>query len=157
MIGGTGSIQGGSSGFSIPNSILQGYLQRPGFRNILDGLGIRLQDVSNVKNQKGIQTDIKIQELQVLQLDMDKAAAIKALGLGDVSLAIIVQAQDEVKKIKKRLEEIESSRINKEQLKELLQILGLSADEETIVYSDQDGGLVVIRNALNELQSSADD
>ncbi|RAP37228.1 hypothetical protein DID80_04195, partial [Candidatus Marinamargulisbacteria bacterium SCGC AAA071-K20] len=64
---------------------------------------------------------------------------------------------DEIKKIKKRLKEIQESTLNKEELAFLLSTLGLETDEESMVFTDQTGGLVIIQSAIQSLEEGVGD
>lgn len=152
---------GGSSGFHSSSNInnnlppkLAKHLQNPEFSSIISNLGIKPKDIINLIEHKGLQGELSFKDAQVIQLSADKAEALKALGLVGADLALVLESEDEIKRIKKRLKEIQSSTLNKAELAFLLNTLGLEFDEESLVFTDSRGGLVIIRSAIRALEES---
>jgi hypothetical protein len=155
-VGGGGFRSAGNVGGNIPASLAK-HLKSPEFSNILSSLGINKQDIANLVEHKGLQGDLSFKEAQVIQVDTAKAAALKSMGLVGAQMALVLESEDEIKKIKKRLNEIQESPFNKKELGFLLGTLGLDFDEDSIVYTDQTGGLVIIRSAIQSLEESLDE
>ena len=155
-VGGGGFQPSGGVGNSVPSSLAK-HLKSPEFSNILRTLGINKQDIANLVEHKGLQGELSFKEAQVIKVDAGKAEALRSMGLIGAEMALVLESEDEIKKIKKRLKEIQESTLNKKELAFLLTTLGLEFDEESLVFTDQTGGLVIIQSAIQSLEESIED
>ncbi len=150
----------------IPQPSLQGmaspsvarHLQTPAMQSVLKGLGISADRVATITTQRGNAAGTAgLESMQLVPVTPDRAAVLMALGLGNVDLVISLQAQDEIRKIRKSLVDILESILGKEAMASLLSALGLDPNDETLIYADDQGGLLIVQSALKELEDSIDD
>lgn len=139
------------------NPIISKHLSSAEFQNVLTSLGIKPDNVVSIKQENGVQLTNPLQDLQVISITPQIAEVLKALGLGNVELAIVVSAEDEIKNIRKKLKEIKDSSLNKDMIDKLLKQLGISQTSEAFVFTDHTGGLLIVQAGLNEISEKIDE
>ncbi|MCP4049528.1 MAG: hypothetical protein GY730_02325 [bacterium] len=139
------------------NPAVSKHLKSPQFKNILSVLGINAKDIISISQKNGVHTNTSVQEVKFLQIDKNKAEVLKALGIENAELAIVLSADNEISTIRKRLETIKESAFNKKILRKLLNLLGIPGDENTFVFTDENGGLLVIQSAVSEIHRSIEE
>jgi len=126
---------------------------------LLDALGIQTRNVTRIVKQTGIPPQLHEQllSLQKAKFTADRKKTLKPFNLGDISLAIAIQNDEEIKKVRQRIRkgllEIQASMISKEDLDKMLSLLGINTDSTSLILMDNDGGTLLIQEGL-ELQSN---
>lgn len=152
-----GSISGPSHSFRAQRSSsnkIPNHLQTEGFQSILSGLGIDKQSIISLTLLKGLQTDLKFQEAQLIEVTQEQTEVLKGLGISNAHLAIVLHDEKEIERIKKRLKEIREKTLSLESLDILSHTFGIELDENSTIFSDKAGGVVVIKTGLREIKSS---
>ncbi|MSR88650.1 MAG: hypothetical protein EXS67_03235 [Candidatus Margulisbacteria bacterium] len=144
-----------SPGNSI-DSVMAKHFRSEGFQRVFEGLGLDPKVVTRVTTEVGSSALGTLKELNLVPVTQDRALVLSKLGFGAVDLIISMKSQEELSKIRKRLSDIQGSMLDPEAMAVLLSSLGLEVDEETLVYSDEEGGLFVVQSSLKEIEGSLD-
>jgi len=160
----SGFPPGGPSGpnaqqHSTQNQLIKRHLSTRGFQRVLDGLGLSAKDIAGLVKEEGVHAKAlkHLQDMRFIEITQEKAEIIKALGLGNVELAIVLQSEEEITRIRKRLKELREALIDKAMMQRLLSALGMKAGLDILIYLDETGGLVLIQAAMKEVLASMDD
>jgi len=129
-------------------------LQTEGFQSILSGLGINPKDIMSLALLKGLQVDLKFNEAQLIEINQEQTELLNALGINNAHLAIVLNDDNEIDRIRKRLKEIKEKTMDPESLSVLSQAFGIPVSDETTVFSDKAGGVIVIKSGLKEIFES---
>lgn len=133
------------------NPIVSKHLASPEIQTVLNGLGIKPQQIHQVSHTPGGIVTPALTELYAVLIDPTKAEVLRALGFGAVDLAIVVSSEDEISRVKKRLTQIKETITDREMIAKLMQLLGLPEQEDVMVISDHQGGVLIIQSGLKEL------
>jgi hypothetical protein len=139
-----------SKSIQSTNPAVTKHLNSSEMKNILNHLGIKATDITNVSKQTSNHTT-SIQDAQFIQVT-DQKEVVKNLGFNNVDLAIVIQSSDEINTIKKKLKEVQESTLDKELLKKLFKLLRIPYDENTLIFSDHQGGILLIQSSLEEIK-----
>ena len=145
-----------STNSSSLHSSVQKALKLPGIHNVLDGLGIKPENLSKIVTSQGrFEQPMKgIESMSMIQIQPDHAQLLASLGLGSIESALVIHAESEIKKtLKKALKEIKKSTLDPKDISKLLQALGITGRASNIVFSDGQGGLVILQTAIQEIES----
>jgi hypothetical protein len=83
-----------------------------------------------------------------VKITPEQASVLKALGFENV---VLVSAQNEMEKIRKKFKEVSESRIDKKMLNHLLKTFGMPENDESEIFADDQGGLFIIQSGFREL------
>lgn len=155
-----------SPGFQKPNissnsntplhSSVSKAIKSPGISNVLDGLGLDPKNISKIVSAKGqlIENPMQgIESMAMINVGADHSQVLAGMGLGGIEAALIINAETDIKKIKKSLREIKKSTLNQKEISTLLKTLGLTGSLSNLVFSDGRGGLVILQSAIEEIES----
>jgi hypothetical protein len=131
-------------------------LQTEGFQSVLSGLGINQSDVMSLSLLKGLQVDLNFEEVQLLEINQQQTEVLNALGISNAHLAIVLNDDNEIDRIKKKLKEIKEKSMDEESLDLLSQAFGIAVSDESTVFTDIAGGVVIIKTGLYEIESVLD-
>ncbi|MBT6120793.1 hypothetical protein HOH45_04930 [bacterium] len=139
---------------TISNSALvQKSLNSSGVKNILKCFGIKASDVSGMKKDFG--TSVKMMEsfkdVQMIQVDESKSLALAAMGIENASLALVMQSEEAIALLKKRLKEIKEFALDKKKIAKLLAELGITQNLDSLVFTDESGGVYIIQSQLENM------
>ncbi|MBT5953936.1 hypothetical protein HOG98_04370 [bacterium] len=146
--------QSSFSNVNVSNSpLVQKSLNSSGFKNILNCFGIKTSDVSGVQKDFGVSLKMmeSFKDVQMIQVNQSKASALAAMGIENASLALVMQSEEEIKLLKKRLKEIKESTLDKKAIAKLLAELGISQNLDSLVFTDETGGLYIIQSQFENL------
>ncbi len=154
-----GGIQPKNNLSPVTNPATARYAGNPGFQSVLQGLGIRTQDVSAIVRQQGGQAKIQdgIRDVQLIHTTAEQKMVLEALGLSGVALAVVVQSEEEISRIRKRMKDVKESMFDKKKLAQMGQSLGVPVSENSLVFSDTQGGLFIIQAGIREIVQSKSD
>ncbi len=138
------------------DTALARHFRSEGFQRVFEGLGLDPKIVTRVTTEAGSSVLGTLRELSLVPVTQDRAIVLSKLGFGAVDLIIAMKSQEEMSKIRKRLSDIHESMLDPEAMAALLSSLGLDVDEETLIYSDEAGGLFVVQSTLKEIEESLD-
>lgn len=127
------------------------HLKSEGFSSVLQGLGISPKDISSISQLRGMAIEMNLGEAQYIQLNQSTAEALKSMGILNATLAMVLSGNDEVDRLRKRLNEIRESMINKEDMKTLFGLLDVEFDPEALAFQDSEGGILLVRAGLDEI------
>ena len=104
--------------------------------------------------QSGIDADIRAQlsQIKLIEINNERAEVLKSLGLQNTEVAILLSSEDNIEVLKKRLRDMKKTLLDKKTLKNVLSLLGLDIDLETLLYTDESGGLYLIRSGISLLE-----
>ncbi len=133
----------------------------PEFKSILTALNIDPSKVSHTTKQVGgniLETIQKsVQEIQVIHITHEHAEALKGLGLVGFELALVINTGDDLANIKKKLKKVQESMMDKTSLSQLTEALGLPSETEPLVMTDNQGGIMIIRSFVEEVEASIEE
>lgn len=136
------------------NNKIPPHLRTEGFQSVLKGLGINQNDILSLSLLKGFQGDLELKEIQLLEINQQQTEVLNALGISNAHLAIVLNSEDEIDKIKNRLKKIKETCMDEES-KELLSLaFGIDIAHDGTIFTDAAGGVVVIQTGLEEIESS---
>lgn len=133
------------------NPIVSKHLASPEIQSVLNGLGIKPQHIHQVSHTPGGIAAPALTELYAVLIDPTKAEVLRALGFGAVDLAIVVSSEDEISRVKKRLNQIKETITDRETILKLMKLLGLPEQDDVMVISDHQGGVLIVQSGLKEL------
>jgi hypothetical protein len=149
-----GPIQGSNNANTAANAF-KGHSQ--GVKEIVSALGIKPHHQVNLTQQKGNQSSLTPSNPEVVltQLPPDTQAVLNPLSIIGMDYAIAAAvSQEEVDRIKKNLKEIAKSTIDPKVLKQLLESLGVQETGDALIFTDGEGGLLVIQSSMKEIEES---
>ena len=135
-------------------TLLKKHLEAQPFREVLGALGVNPKNITHISRQEGISGQLRVADLRLIEIDNKVKNVIKALGLGNVELAIVLGAQNQSASVKKKLKEIHDSMLDKEVMRQLLPYLGLKEDADAIGFTDNAGGLLVLQMGFKSLEDA---
>jgi hypothetical protein len=125
----------------------------PEMKEILSALGVQSHDMIQFSEQPGGKIPAQIQsEISVVNVNQITANLIKALGLGLVDLSIVPFAEDEIKRIKKKLKDIQQSCLDKKEVLLLLASLGIDPTVDQMIFSEDTGGILLLKEAFEKIE-----
>ncbi len=132
----------------------KGILRSPAFKTVTSCLNINIKDISGMTKQSGIDADIRAQlsQIKLIEINNERAEVLKSLGLQNTKVAILLSSEDDIEVLKKRLRDMKKTLLDKKTLKNVLSLLGLDIDLETLLYTDESGGLYLIRSGISLLE-----
>ena len=155
--GSTASQPANSS--SLHHSV-QKALRSPGIHQVLEGLGLKPENLSKVIMSQGrFESPMKgIEHMSMLNIQPDHAQLLASLGLGGIESALVIQAESDIKKmLKTAFKELKQSLLNHQDILTILQALSITSDASTLVFSDDQGGLVLLQSAIRDIESQLED
>lgn len=149
----SGSFKPGNVGSSSHDSSGLGkFVRSEAFRSVLNGLGIDPKNITDSKITKGLSQKLQFQEVEVIQINSDMSEVLKSLGLANVDLAVMLNADEEMDRIKKRLKEVRLSSLDPELLSEMATAFGVDFDDDTLIFTDKVGGILIVKSSLQEIE-----
>jgi hypothetical protein len=147
----------GSSALNAPNrsssNKIPPQLQTEGFQSVLTGLGINKSDIMSLSLLKGLQVDLNFQEVQLLEINQQQTEVLNALGIANAHLAIVLNDDNEIDRIKKKLKEIKEKSMDSDSMELLSDAFGINISDDSTVFTDTAGGVVIIKTGLYEIAS----
>ena len=132
----------------------KGIFRSSSFKAVTSCLNINIQDISGMTKQSGIDADIRAQlnQIKLIEINSERAEVLKGLGLQNTEVAILLSAEDDIEVLKNRLKDLKSTLIDKKSLKMILSLLGLDENLEALIYTDESGGLYLIKSGISLLE-----
>ena len=96
-------------------------------------------------------------QIQLIQLNKDQITTLQALGLGAIETAVIISASDQIGNLKKKLKKIKHSILTELDQAAVMEALGFHVSEESTIITDENGGLFVLQQGFQELESSTEE
>jgi hypothetical protein len=94
-----------------------------------------------------------LDSLRLIQPNATQLEALKHLGLEQVAMTLVVSDESQIKKIKKQLQEVSRSVVNKEVLYQLGIIFETDVDDAMI----DDNGSMILLNGMTEIKQSIEE
>ncbi len=160
MIGNAGNIPPihphQNQSISRPDKTHVKQFENPQLLTLIKSLGINPQHITTLSTQKGLNISVgnALNDIRVLKITPEIANMLSAIGIVNAELAIVIQSQEELKQIKKKLNLVKGSLVDKKTLGKLLSFLDLEDDLDTLGFTYEEGGLILIRSAFKETEES---
>ncbi|MBG91252.1 MAG: hypothetical protein CL521_05490 [Actinobacteria bacterium] len=145
------------------NPRLEKLLSNDMFTRVLKELDINPQTISNLSEKPGLPNQIGLPEATMVPMNTDLANVLSTLGISNAHMALVISqlGTDQIKTIKTRLKEIEDSieeedKEISEELTDVLKALGFPIAKRTMVFNNKNGGILIVRSALEEIEESID-
>jgi len=90
-------------------------------------------------------------DVQMIQVDESKSLALAAMGIENASLALVMQSEEAIALLKKRLKEIKEFALDKKKIAKLLAELGITQNLDSLVFTDESGGVYIIQSQLENM------
>lgn len=133
----------------------QAFQRYPALKSIFQALNISPAQVSRITSRAGadhVMVSDGLTQIQTVQVTAEQANILASLGLAGASVAISIQSTEELDKIRKRLDKLKQPSITNPHLQTVFGTLGLPFDDESVVLTDENGGVFVIQAGLKELE-----
>jgi hypothetical protein len=133
----------------------QAFQRYPALKSIFQALNISPAQVSRISSRAGadrVMVSDGLTQIQTVQVTAEQANILASLGLAGASVAISIQSTEELDKIRKRLDKLKQPSITNPHLQTVFGTLGLPFDDESVVLTDENGGVFVIQAGLKELE-----
>ena len=133
----------------------QAFQRYPALKSIFQALNISPAQVSRITSRAGadrVMVSDGLTQIQTVQVTAEQANILASLGLAGASVAISIQSTEELDKIRKRLNKLKQPSITNPHLQTVFGTLGLPFDDESVVLTDENGGVFVIQAGLKELE-----
>lgn len=139
---------------ALPKAV-QSFVGQTGIAEVLSAFKINPQNIKSLSEVKGLPESVQsnFESVQTIPLSDTLIQILGQLGLENVVLAIALSETDQIKKIRKKLNQIAQTYLDPETKAAIFSSLDLPDSTEGILLITQDGGYSVIENALNELRS----
>ncbi len=145
-----------ASGVSqVPSAVTQTFQRYPALKRVFQALNILPSQVARVASRIGADRTMVtdgLTQIQTVQVTAEQASILSSLGLAGAVVAVSIQSREELDKLRKRLDKLKQPDIRNPHLQTVFGTLGIPFDEETILLTDEDGGIFVIRAGLKELE-----
>ncbi len=127
--------------------------------DILKAFGIESKNISNVTVEKGASRSSILQtinQVSFLSITPSQANVLQSMGIPAhaASLAIAVHGGETVKSLKKKLTDIHEDTVDEAVFEEIAQLFNTGQKSDAYVFSDNKGGVFLIRSSLQEIASS---
>ena len=144
--GGNSRAQSGS----VSGSVSQLLNQQPSLKGVLSELGYAPKDVRTIQTQKGVPDTLQMTQVFIKELSQSAQQSLKLLGLDSTVIAMISNSNSS-ELLKKRFKKISDDLYNRELLEELSENLGVTIPEDTILFGDNKGVVLLLQSGLNEI------
>ncbi len=148
-----GNLASGAS--QLSPGLAQAFQRYPALKQVFQALNILPNQVSRVAARQGADlatVSDGLTQIQTVQVSADQAHVLASLGLAGALVAISIQSREELDKIRKRLDKLKQPNIQNPHLQTVFGTLGLPFDADSILLTDESGGVFVILAGLEELE-----
>lgn len=141
-------------------SQVEKHLRSGEFSKVLDELGIKPSQIKECIENKGLKGETHLKEASAMVISQpDLEVMHSALGLSGVETVISVElaSSDELQKMRKRLDKLGRPPIDFELLGPLRDEFGVDLTSDTMLFSDQEGGVLLVQAAMDQVKRSLDE